>query len=78
MYIYKNIYLNIYQNIYLYIQNKANLYPFVYYSTFTVDENYLSGYYNSNSAIEKANSFINGPNHVIHYMNRIKNDPTVD
>ena len=28
--------------------------------------------------MEKENSFINGPNHVIHYMNRVKKDPYVD
>ena len=39
--------------MYIYIQNKANLYPFVDYSTFTVGENNLSGYYNCNSALEK-------------------------
>ena len=49
--------------MYIYIQNKANVYPFVDYSTFTVDENNLSGYYNCNSAMEKENSWINGPNH---------------
>ena len=30
--------------MYVYIQNKANLYPFVDYSTFTIGENNLSGY----------------------------------
>ena len=57
MYIYKN----------KYIQNKFNLYPFVDYITFTV-----SGYYNWNSAIEKENGLINGPNHMIPSMNRVK------
>ena len=66
--------------MYIYIQNKENVYPFVDYSIFTVDENNLSAldYYNCNSAMERENSLINGPNHVIHYINRVKKDPTVD
>ena len=58
--------------MYINIQNKAHLYPFVDYSTFTVNETNLSGYYNCNSSMEKENSLINGHNHVIHYMNRVK------
>ena len=65
-------------NMYIYIQNKSNLYPFVDYSTFTVGENNLNCYYNCNSALEKEYSLINGPNHVIHYMNRVQKYPTVD
>ena len=65
--------------MYIYIQNKANLYIFVDYSTFTVGENNLNGnhlgYYNCNSALEKEISLINGPNHVIHYMNRVQTVP---
>ena len=64
--------------MYIYIQNKENVYPFEDYSTFTVGENNLSGYYNCNSAMEKENSLINGPNHVIDYMNRVQKDPNVD
>ena len=54
--------------MYIYTKlSKFNLYPFRNYSTFTV-----SGYYNWNSAMEKENSLINGPNHAIPSMNRIR------
>ena len=56
-----------YINKYKYIQNKFNLYPFVDYITFTV-----SGYYYWNSVIEKENDLINGPNHMIPSMYRVK------
>ena len=55
-------------NIYIYTKlSKFNLYPFIEYSTFTV-----SSYYNWNSAMEIENGLINGPNHAIPSMNRIK------